>query len=183
MFYMKEIVWVYGASAAGKATFIKNVTSENSKDLQQTFDWQDKVMVACLESIEWVGKYVGDPIVKRRAGLIPRIQEIIKHADVALIKGQDVDLAADRPNQLLAAMPECRHRVIYIETNIAELMQRLPQKPWWDGTDTEKSISNWVNYELTLLQSLDPKFEFTAIDGSADNSYSLTQLPAQLQKI
>jgi hypothetical protein len=180
---MKEIVWVHGASAAGKATFIRHVTSGDSEVLRQTLGWQGKVIAACQESIEWVGKYVGDPVVERRARLISRVQEMIEHADVALIKGQSVDLVANRPNQLLAATPECRHRVIYITTSIAELMQRLPQKPWWDGTDTEKSISTWVYYELTLLQSLDPQFEFTAIDGSSGNSYSLAQLPAQLQKV
>ena len=183
MLCMKEVVWVYGVSAAGKATFIKHVTNGDSEVLRQTLGWQGKVIAACQESIEWVGKYVGDPIVEHRARLIPKIQAMVEHADVVLIKGQSVDLAANRPNQLLAAVPECRHRVIYITTNIAELMQRLPKKPWWDGTDTAKSISAWVDYELTLLQRLAPKFEFTAIDSSANNGYSLTQLPVQLQKI
>jgi predicted kinase len=180
---MKEIVWVYGPSAAGKETFVRKASQPESEDLRQKLGWGGQLVVPCGESIEWVGRrrIKDDPDVLKREQLVSVVQRVVTQADVVLIKGQDVDLVANRPNQLLAAEPTYLHKVIYLAVSVAELMQRLPSKPWWNGTDTAEDVLGWTNYQLDMLQKLDPKFALIAIDRSSSKQYEFTELPEQLQ--
>src|SRR5205814_287898 len=142
-------------SATGKETFIRKVVDPKSAGIRSSLGGDDKKVVACWESIEWVGRKrdKSDLLVAKRTQLVPVVQKLATQADVILIKGQDVDLLADRPNQMLNSRPGYRHKIIYIATAVGELMQRLPNKPWWDGTDTPAVTTGWVNYQLDLLQS------------------------------
>jgi hypothetical protein len=181
MVIMKEVVWVFGASAAGKETFITSLLSPEINHLSRWFGWQSKKVIVCQESIEWVGLYKDDPKIAKRDKIVEKVSALIKEADIVIIKGQDVDLVAKRPAQLIELLIDYQHSVIFINVSISELMERLPQKVWWNGTDTETDTLNYLNNQLDMLAELKNNMKFTAINGNAKGNYEITELPKQLQ--
>src|SRR5579884_1198139 len=121
---MSEITWVFGPSAAGKATFINQVIRPEAVGLRQQLGWKNNNIMPCQESLRWVGvkRDKKDPLVLRRSKLTSTIIAMSDCAEVILVKGKDVDLVNGGPNNLYRQLPAHRHRVIYINFSTAELM-------------------------------------------------------------
>ncbi|OYV63594.1 MAG: hypothetical protein B7X03_01080 [Parcubacteria group bacterium 21-58-10] len=174
-----EIVWVYGGSAAGKETFIKFISEQHPQKLLESLRWGNKQIVPCTESMEWVAQYEGDPKGPLRAE-IPNVVVGLNSQNtnvVILVKGQDLDLEADRPRKLKTLLPEDRHRIIYIDTNIDEVFKRLQRKPWWEDSFTKEEAQQWLDHQHELLRGLRDEFEITAVDGSTKGAYKIVDQP------
>lgn len=169
--YSVEIVWVYGASAAGKATFIKSVLAGNPTVVDE-FAWGGKKVGVCQESLDWVAQYPGDAVAESNR---PRLKSIIpalaKNYNVILIKGQDIDLALGTPQGVRRILPEAIHRIVFIDVGLEELFQRVIHKPWWDGTIKRAEEEGWLEGQIDSLMDLRDSFEFTVIDGRAAGHY------------
>jgi hypothetical protein len=165
-----EIVWVYGASAAGKESFIRNVQATNA--IQRLFHWQNKRIVVCEESIEWVARFPGDQVAERERQKLGDIIPILaQDSDVVLIKGQDVDLSLGTPLDVRRRLPTAIHHIVFIDVGLDELFQRVIHKPWWDGTIRRAEEEGWLEEQIDRLMDIRNMFVFTTIDGRAIGHY------------
>jgi len=166
-----EIVWVYGASAAGKATFIRSIVAGNPVVVDE-FGWENKKIGVCQESLEWVAKYPGDTIAENeRFHLKSIIPELTKQYDVLLIKGQDIDLSLGTPQVVRQAMPTAIHHIVFIDVGLDELFQRVVHKSWWDDTIRRAEEEGWLEEQIDKLMDLRRTFVFTVVDGRAIGHY------------
>lgn len=169
--YSVEIVWVYGASAAGKATFIKSVLAGNPT-IAGEFAWEGKKVGVCQESLDWVAQYPGDVVAEsNRLRLKSIIPTLAKSYDVVLVKGQDIDLALSTPQVVRQILPQAIHRIIFIDVGLEELFQRVIHKSWWDDTIRRAEEEGWLEEQIDRLMDLRDSFEFTVIDGRATGHY------------
>lgn len=167
-----EIVWVYGASAAGKETFIRAVLAGQQPRIVKALGWQGKRLGACQESLEWVMQHPHDTAVEQKrhqlSGVIPRIA---KRYEVVLVKGQDIDLSLGTPLLVKQKLPAARHRIIFIDVGLDELFQRVTHKPWWDGTIRRAEEEGWLEEQIDRLMEIRNQFDFITIDGGAMGHY------------
>jgi len=165
-----EIVWVYGASASGKESFIRN--TQTNPAIRDEFKWQNKRIAICEESIEWVAHSPADSIAERErqklVGIIPLLAE---SNDVVLIKGQDVDLSLGSPHDVRKRLPMAVHRIVFIDVGLDELFQRVIHKPWWDDTIKRAEVEGWLEEQIDKLMDMRDMFIFTTIDGRAIGHY------------
>jgi hypothetical protein len=165
-----EIVWVYGASAAGKESFIRNV--QTNPAIRDEFHWQNKRIAVCKESIDWVARFPGDSIAEReRQKLINIIPLLARSNDVVLIKGQDIDLSLGTPLDIRRKLPAAIHHIVFIDVGLDELFQRVIHKPWWDNTTRRAEEEGWLEEQIDKLMDIRDKFIFTTIDGRAIGHY------------
>ncbi len=166
-----EIVWVYGASAAGKETFIHQVGG-NSPELLKEFGWQQKHIGVCNESLQWVAQFPGDTIAEqKRPQLVQLLPRLARKYDVVLVKGQDIDLALGTPLTIKQQLPEAKHKIIFIDVALDELFQRVIHKPWWNGVLKRAEAEGWLKEQIDRLQDIRSQFDFVTINGDASGHY------------
>lgn len=172
---MKEIVWVFGNSAAGKETFIRNFANRKAIVAIEILGWTNLSVTFSAASIKFIGQSNDDPITKQRDIMLTETPELLKHSDVVLIKHQIVDSKSGRPEELIKRLTDSLHRIILIVTPERELIKRLPQKSWWNNDDVTGFISEETQYTADEIYRLQSKFFITKISGSASDSYSLIE--------
>jgi len=168
---MKEVVWVFGTSASGKATFIKHIVEDEDYRLREQFGWKDQAVVACNESLELIG---GD-LDEERESILDKVPEILQNADIVLIKWQYVDSQHDRPQRLKQKLPDVQHRIISLDVSVDELVKRLPTKPLWHNYGDERNL---ISIELPIvLKSREElnDFDVTIIDSSTSSNYEIAR--------
>lgn len=176
-----EIVWIYGSSGAGKETFIKFLCERHSTTLLSTLSWNDKVLIPCVESIDWVAQYYKDPLGSNRKNLVDIVVNLAKNQSaVVLVKGQDLDLKYNRPQILKKKLPDCSHKIIFLHTNVTELLRRWKSKKWWENTYTEKTVREWLLPQIDRIDELKDDFEIIALDSSSLSKYPRTSFPPKL---
>jgi len=169
---MKEVVWVFGASASGKATFIKRIDDGKHERLCEQFGWKGQTVVACNESLE----LIGGELDEQRECILDKVPVLLQNADIVLIKWQYVDSQHDRPQRLKRKLPNVRHRIISLDVSVDELVNRLPTKPLWHNYDAEKNL---ISIELPIvLKSREElsDFDVTFIDSSASGNYEIEKV-------
>ena len=177
------IVWIYGASAAGKETFIRKIISDKSLRIIDELDWRNKTIIACEQSLEWVGQFDADPKIEKRE-LIPNvvIENIKEKKDtVMLIKGQDVDLEENLPIKLYELLPNCIHSILFLNADIEQLYTRGQRKVWWRPENTKETAEQWLNYQIELLKKITSKLPIKAVNSNTED-YHLTELPTEFVK-
>ena len=169
---MKEVVWIFGNSAAGKETFIRHITDGDDPALLTKLGWANKQLAPCHASINYIGQFDEDPVIQKRAMILDEVPKLIAQADVVLIKWQAVDSMSGRIEELEALLPNVNHRIIQIITTDEELAKRLPQKSWWweDG-NTEEFISEERTKVANYITELHKKLPITQVSGDSDNNY------------
>ncbi|HUD06836.1 MAG TPA: hypothetical protein VMR34_03020 [Candidatus Saccharimonadales bacterium] len=166
---MKEVIWVFGASASGKETFIKHVTEDGPRKLLKRLGWENKLLACCSESLEYIG---GEPSASRER-IMDRVPELLQSADVVFIKWQYVDSQANRPQRLKKKLPKIKHRIISLLVSPDELLERLPSKPLWHNYGKEREL---ISIELPLIaQSLRELSDFKTrfISSSKSGKYEV----------
>lgn len=88
---MKELVWVFGNSAAGKETFIRNIANGKATGATEKLGWTNINVAISEASIKFIGQFNNDPITKHRDKILTEVPELLKHSDVVLIKYQSVN--------------------------------------------------------------------------------------------
>ena len=154
---MKEVVWIFGNSAAGKETFIKYVTNNRDKQLYDRLGWENKKVTAVPSSIENIGQYENDPVTLKRNNILTEAPQLLQKADAVLIKWQTVDSQAGRIEKLMKLLPDAQHRIILISTPSVQLMKRLPEKSWWDDDNPDAFIKEETKNLEELINSLDKR--------------------------
>jgi len=163
---MNEIVWVYGVSAAGKETFIKKMVNDKPFSVVEGLGWDTKNIIPCMESIEYVVQVAGDGNEQKRH-LLPTIIKTLDESNtdsVILIKGQDLDLRADRITQTKILIPQATHRILFIDTPIDAVYERVQNKKWWTGIHPKEELLNWEKNQKNFLRTLQGDFEITIIN-------------------
>jgi hypothetical protein len=136
----KQIVWVFGDSAAGKETFVRAMISGDPPSIRDGLGWSTSSVVASDASLRWIGQIDDDPITKKRDGIFGEVSALILENDVVLLKGQIVDLEANRPQRLKQAIGGATHNIIYLDAGLQEPFDRLPGKTWANGQETLEDL-------------------------------------------
>lgn len=171
--YMKEVVWVYGPSAAGKETFIKKIIGQPSASLLEQFGWIDKKIMASQTSLDHIGQFSNDPVVENREEIIKDVAELLQSSDVVLIKGQYVDFENDRPQRLKNLVPTATHKLVLFQTSLGELGKRLLNKKWWnDAYDLDKFSAHEKQFINDQIKNLSG-FEVIKVDSSQLGKYKI----------
>ena len=169
---MKEIVWVAGVSASGKATFIEKILSHSLPQIEERLGWQGKNIAVCQESLDMVkeSSYAG------RDAILERVPELLDENDIVLIKWQFVDSSDNRPIHLKQKLPEAKHRVIVLEAAKETLLKRLPNKDWWydHGRESEYYDTQELAPFKKVLGDLAKDFVITTIN-STNEAYEINQ--------
>lgn len=159
-----EIVWVFGSSAVGKATFIKYVSQNPKANILTSLGWNDKTIVPIWESINFVGNSIDDSVKKKRDTLVEKVVSSYSQEEgIILIKGQDYDLFNKFPSRLKSTIPEAQHTILFLHTNDEELFRRFKSKQWWRSRFTKKVMGEWQSKQIRLIQGLQG-FNFKSID-------------------
>ena len=170
---MKEIIWIFGNSAAGKDTFINFAIQNSESQKLSGIGLSNKKVVKSEVSTKYIGQYEGDPVTLKRDDIYTEVPELLKTANTVLVKWQIVDSKSQRVNKLLELIPDAEHRIIQICTSKDELSKRLTSKSWWKDAE----INNFIDTENFKIQEwidkLDHKLPITKISGDSRANYSL----------
>jgi shikimate kinase len=180
---MTNIVWIYGSSASGKATFINRLLNNLSQDLIDRLGWKNKKIICVEESIKYVGQFNNDPVLKKRIQIINKVKNLSNKSNlVILIKGQDVDLKSNLPNILQEELPNAKHQIIFLHADLQILYERCRKKTWWTKEDEEAGIEDfkeWLSKQLRRLKQL-KNFKITTLD-SSDYEYRQIKFPPEIK--
>lgn len=162
---VKEVVWVYGASGAGKETFIRDVLSGRRAAVAKQLGWLGRRVASCIPSLDYVGQSDDDQIIHLRSEIPDSVGLLLESSDVVLVKGQRVDFEAQRLDEVRERFPSCRHRIIVLSVSPEELAARLPRKRWWDDRhDPCRSAADDLRLLARTLGTVRPRFETLVVD-------------------
>lgn len=155
---VKQIIWVYGTSAAGKDTFIKSLLKDAK--LRLHFRLDKSGLVVSNESLQNLGK-----LDDSRNVIIDEVSKLSKSNDVIILKWQYGDTLLDSPNRLLDNLPSFHHRVIKLIVDEEEQVRRLRTKSWWHDIGKEKEyISREQELVDKSIKKLNPSFDIRHFD-------------------
>jgi hypothetical protein len=203
---MKEIIWIYGSSAAGKETFIKYILNKPHKELVKRINLENKNIQLLQESIDLIGEYNNDPKQELRLNIPEYTDKLIKKnqtlnqnqiqiqkIDTIIIKGQDYDLENNTPNKLKQKLktqyPNLIHRIIFLHADFEILYNRIKKKSWWTKELEEKGIEYFKDWllkeqlpELIKLNKIQ-NFEIISIDSSNKEYNNIALNPKYFEKV
>lgn len=177
-----KIVWVYGPSAAGKETFIVYIEKIQPKEILKRLGFNDKKLIICKESIDWVAQSKEDPKKELRKSLANIIIEYSKvnSNSVILIKGQDIDFNNEHLITVKNALVEDSHEILYLYLDFQDLYSRYVQKPWWDNLKTKKVCLGSLKKQVKKIEAHEAKgFRIKALD-SSNKKYIDANFPPDL---
>jgi len=170
---MKEVIWIFRNSAAGKETFINYVIENQKSFITDNFGLRDKEVKKSEISTKYIGQFEGDPITLKRDDIFKEVPTLLKSADAVLIKWQTVDSESSRVSKLLSKLPNAQHRIIQICTSKNELSKRLPLKSWWGNYDVSSFIDEENLHIQQWIDKLNNKIPITKVAGDSSAMYSL----------
>ncbi|HTY11489.1 MAG TPA: hypothetical protein VMF88_10495 [Bacteroidota bacterium] len=177
-----KIVWFCGGSGAGKECLIRKISEGKVPDLVKRLGWNSKKIIPCPESMDWVIQDEKDGNGERRKQLPKIIEQLaVSHNSVILVKGQDVDLTADRLEEVKHRTPQCDNMIIFIDTSIDETFERCRKKKWWSNSFTKNDLREWLKEEVNLLKKVQSEFLIVAIEGGSDKNYEFTAFPPTIK--
>lgn len=174
-----KIIWVFGPSAVGKETFIKN---NKRLELLARLGWTNKNIIICNESIDWVAQEDNDENELRRQNLDKIIEVYSKNNSnsVILIKGQDLDFDNNTLNIVKESLPDDEHEIIFLYVDFDILYQRYMTKKWWNETMTKDVCKDWAREQINLLiQYQSNGFKIKALN-AIDDKYLDANFPPVL---
>lgn len=177
-----HIVWVFGSSAAGKETFIRNFSNNPSQDLINFLGWDGKI-IPIEESLEYIRQFENDPVAEKRKQIIEKVKDADNQSNaIILIKGQDGDFEFDLLNKLKKEIPDAFHEIIFLHADLEILFNRSRKKSWWSEEDEREGINGFrkwlVDYQLEPLRKL-KGFKVIALD-SSDYNYKPISFPPKI---
>ncbi len=167
---MKEVAWIFGTSASGKETFIRNAA--NNQPALEALGWMGRPLAACQSSLKYIGQFDGDPIIEHRRKILEEVPLLLDSVEVVLIKWQSVDSWISLPQKLREGLPGVRHRIIELRASLPELEKRLKQKPWWTDYGHEKEFIGEELEEVSRTTKDLKGFDITVLSSSEADNYS-----------
>lgn len=172
---MNKIVWVFGCSASGKETFIKEALKGNK--IIDDLGWDDYKVIPINESMEFIKQSEDDLIELRRPELIDRVvEESANNSNaILLLKGQNYDFKYNLVDKLKERVPNAEHLIIFLHTDLNTCFARMKQKSWYveeeDGNIEDMKDHMIESANLVLASGL----PIIAIDTT--NGYTITNFP------
>ncbi|MFC1686219.1 hypothetical protein ACFLZZ_04350 [Nanoarchaeota archaeon] len=172
-----KIIWVYGGSAAGKETFIRNMEKNPPKYITNLLRWKDKKIIVSWKSINYIANERKDPKGSKREEILDEVLKLSKKENsVILIKGQDLDLERQRLGRLKEMLPSHKQEIIYLHTDSETMYNRCKRKPWWNKEWDKKGFVKWVKYQVRMLLKL-KEFKIIALDSGDKGGYKRRTFP------
>lgn len=179
---MKEVIWFFGSSTAGKKTLITKILEDPDK-FRGNLDITNEYIKANKEALELVTKK--NHI--ERLGLIDKIREDLgEDIDVTiLVKGQAFDLKNDLINKLADAISGIKQRIIFVYTDPQEELGRIKMhRAWYTPDITEKYVIEEVNYQLSFLEQYKVQgIPIICVDGGSRGQYRIISLPRIIKAV
>jgi len=173
-----KIAWVFGSSAVGKETFIRDIVKKRLFEVSDRLDWNNKQIIPCEESMSWVVQEDGDGHEQRREDLVDLVINYTKAPDsVVLVKGQDLDLEADRLRKLKEKLPNCEHEIVYLYIDLSILYERYKRKKWWTEKLTKEVCKEWLQKQVEMLEEFRGDFKITALESDDNRKYKNIDFP------
>lgn len=170
---MKQIIWIFGTSTAGKNTFVHRVCSDQR--LRELLGWGSRKVAASTASLTYIGSTKDDPFVAARDNIFTEVPALLLNNDCVLIKWQFVDSEANRLERLKAAIPEAEHSIICLSAPIEELIERVKTRPSWKGTVDERAYMAWEKGAVgAALEQMASYFPIEYRDSSSSGQYQVT---------
>ena len=172
---MNKIVWVFGCSASGKETFIKEVIKGN--EITKELDWNNMKIIPINGSVEFIKQSEEDPIEFKRLELveIAALENQQNPNSIILLKGQNYDFKHNLVGLLKEKTPNAMHMIIFLHTDLNTCFNRMKQKNWYveeeDGNIDEMKNHMIESADLVLSLGL----PITSIDTT--NGYTITNFP------
>ena len=155
---MKEIIWVFGTSAAGKETFIEKLLIDTK--LQKTLGLSSKSIAVSKQSLVNLGKLDGS-----RRSIVNEVAELITLNEIVVIKWQYGDTLLHTPTTLHAMFPTFKHAVVNLSVDRDEQIRRLRTKPWWSDIGQENEfIANELKLVEDSVENLGKGFTITELE-------------------
>ncbi len=172
-----KVVWVFGCSASGKETFIKEVVSKKDIKIIEDLGWKDKNIISINESINYIKQYEEDPIGDKRIEIIDKVIEENKNNSnsIILIKGQHIDFKNNLIEMLKEKVKDVNYEVIFLFSDLKTIFERGKKKPWF--TEEDNNINDWYEHMyLTALKVSGIKnMKIIAIDST--NEWKISEFP------
>lgn len=150
---MNKVIWVFGPSAVGKETFIKEVAVNH--DLKELIGFGGKKIVVINESILFIKQSENDPIGDRRIEIIDRV--ILENANnvntVILIKGQDIDVENKLVEKLKEQLKDVEYEIFLLVSDINTIFERGKKKSWFKKEDDD--INMWRTHVVESMQMVE----------------------------
>jgi hypothetical protein len=171
------IVWIFGASASGKETFIKKIHQGKLKSITRALGWNNKKIVFSNKSIDYVSKNEKDNLGPKREEIVKEVLDLSKENNsLVLIKGQDLDLENKRPERLKKLLPSNKHLIVYLHSDSETLYGRVKKKSWWKKEWDKEGYLKWAKYQVNLLSKL-KGFEIISLDSGDSGDYMQKSFP------
>ncbi|NCU37816.1 hypothetical protein EOL96_02020 [Candidatus Saccharibacteria bacterium] len=155
---MKQIIWIFGTSAAGKETFMKTLLHEN--DLQEILGIDGKRIAISKQSLENLGK-----LDKSRASIVNEVRGLLKFNEVVVIKWQYADSLLRTPNTLYSQFMMYKHSAVKLSVTKKEQIRRLKTKTWWHDEGAEgKFLANELLLVEKSIEELNAQFIITDME-------------------
>lgn len=173
----QEIVWVFGQSAAGKASFIEAVTKQAA--VRHALGWTDRVVAPCTVSLTYVAQSFYDAIREKRVQILDEAPVLLQTHDIVLIKWQYEDSTSGRIAKLQQLLPDAYHRIILLSLSHEENAARMYTKPWWDES---WDIKTFIDEEIHTINIFLDKtaLPVTIVDSSAHGNYQIIKNQSRL---
>ena len=174
-----KIIWIFGSSAAGKGTLMRQLLNDTNKELIRHFDLERYTLVGLEESTKWIMQFTDDPIAEKRKQFPELLKGLIKPGSAVLIKGQDVDLEYNTPTIVRELFPEASHEIIFLSLPLDDIFIRCQRKSWWEeGIDSKENLKKWLVDQINEITKL-KGFTLKAYDSSTEQ-YQSTFFPPQI---
>jgi len=171
-----KIIWIFGSSAAGKGTLMRQLLNATNKELIKHFNLERYALVGLEESTKWIMQFTDDPMAEKRKQFPELLKGLIKPGSAVLIKGQDVDLEYNTLTIVRKLFPEATHEVIFLSLPLDDIYSRCIRRSWWEeGIDSKETLKEWLTEQVSELSKL-KGFKITAYDSSNDQ-YKRTVFP------
>lgn len=178
-----KIIWVFGPSAVGKETFIKYIYKNKPVELLNRLGWNNKNIIICNESLNWVVQAEDDGNESFRKNLNLVIEKYSKNNlnSIILVKGQDLDFSNNHLKKVKESLIDDKHEIVFLFTNFEVLYDRYKNKKWWDKSMTKDVCKSWAQEQLNyLIKYQDEGFKIIALDSGGDNKYLDINFPPTL---
>jgi guanylate kinase len=173
---MKQVIWFFGSSAAGKKTLIDAIVKS-----PQVFKTQLKLLsdniIVCKEALEWVTQknhHERPNILSIAANIIKDQQDI-----VVLIKGQTPDLKHNLLSEFAQHLPTTEQKIVFVYTEPKEELERWEKhRAWYNPSMTEQNVISEIDYQIKLIEELKPlNIPVICVDGGYNANYRTIDYP------
>ncbi len=164
-----QIVWIFGATAAGKKTLIRTLEKDEQHPLRVELALRKNIRV-CEESLSWITDHTDETPIRNRLHTIAG--ELLAPNVSVLLKCQGVDIDASTLQKLKLAAAETTHRIIFLWVDSEELSRRWGRRGIRDP-DPARCKSQQEEM-LSCVKALQDDFQLMIVDATSKQYVRLT---------